>query len=171
MDKKLIILSGVPGAGKSTYANSLRVHFGSDCVLSMDTIREMCGCIVRDTTGEAMHIDQSRNKQVFALYYRMVDLRMQSGAVTVLDNTHPDNRSMEYAKELAEKYGYSVEVHRINCSEAILAERNKNRGYKQVPHEVLVNMLSRYHSFYESDWFETIYVDRDDADSQHRNAS
>ena len=161
MEKKLIILSGVPGAGKSTICEEMKKEYGEDCVLSPDTIREMCGAIVYDETGNPVCISQKLNKVVFEIYNKMLDVRMSTGAVTVLDATHVDARSMSTAKTLAEKYGYSVEVHRLECSLETLLKRNTQRGYKNVPADVVRNMYQRFSNFVPADWYTLVVHNTD----------
>lgn len=161
MEKKVIILSGVAGAGKSTLCEEFKSKYGHDCVLSMDTIREMCGAIERDEEGNPLCISQKYNKAVFEIYRRMVELRMMAGAYVVLDNTHLDARSMEMAKELAEKYGYSVEVHRFECSLETLIQRNTERGYKNVPEHVIRSMYQRFSNFVPADWYSVVVHNTD----------
>lgn len=161
MEKKLIILSGVPGAGKSTICEGFKKQYGDDCVLSPDTIREMCGAIVYDENGNPVCISQKLNRVVFEIYNKMMDVRMSTGAATVLDATHVDARSMANAKMLAEKYGYSVEVHRLECSLETLLKRNTQRGYKNVPEDVVRNMYERFTKMMPADWYTLVVHNTD----------
>lgn len=161
MEKKLIILSGVPGAGKSTLCEKFMKEYGHDCILSPDTLREMCGAIVRDEKGNPICIAQDINSQLFPIYNQIVELRMSRGAVTVLDATHVDARAMRDAKRLAQKYGYSVEVHRLECSLDTLLDRNTKRGYKNVPADVVRNMYERFCNFIAGDWYTLVVHNTD----------
>jgi len=161
MEKKVVVFSGVAAAGKSTEAQIQKAMYGDDCVLSMDAIREMCGAIVRDKDGNPIRISQDYNKTVFEIYRRMVETRMMAGAYTVLDNTHLDARSLELVKNLAQKYGYSVEVHRFECSLETLLKRNTERGYKNVPEDVVRKMYHKFVNFVPEDWYVLVVHNTD----------
>lgn len=151
--KKCIILSGVPGAGKSTLCEEFKKHYGDDCVLSPDTIREMIGCIERDAYGNPIAISQDANAEVFKIYYQLMEGRMKRGATVVCDATHTSKSSLKDTKKLCEKYGYIVELHRIEVPLETLLRRNCHRGYKDVPKFVVERMYKSFMDFTFEDWY------------------
>jgi predicted kinase len=75
-DNVLIIMSGVPGSGKSTYAKKLaeKEHIRICC---MDDIREKLGSVN----------DQSRNKEVYGILMGAIKRELKKGNSVIVDNT------------------------------------------------------------------------------------
>ena len=156
MEKKAVIFSGAPAAGKSTKGEQMSMIYGADAIVCPDTIREMCGAIDRDENGEPIAISQELNAVVFQIFYKIVEARMSRGVPVVCDGTFVDRKSLKQLKLLSEKYGYSVELHRFECSLETLLERNKHRGYKNVPDYVVKNMYERFQNFEAEDWYTLV---------------
>jgi len=154
--KHLIILSGIPGAGKSTLCESLKAQYGEDVILSPDTIREMCGCIVRDADGNPVEISQDANGLVFNIFYKMMRARMEHGATIVVDATNTSKNALKQMRELAEEFGYEVTLHRVECPLEVVLERNLHRGYKAVPEAVIRRMYDAFTNFEFEDWYELV---------------
>lgn len=150
-EKIIIIMSGLPASGKSTWIKEK--NFDPDDIVSMDTIREYCGAIKYSTENNALEISQELNSQVFNLYKTILECRFQLGRFTIIDNT---NLSGHYPliKELCTKYGYKCFVKRIECPFDEILIRNTQRGYKNVPKEVLIKMNT--YKFIPENWYEII---------------
>lgn len=129
--KKLIILRGLPGSGKSTWIreNNYEIY-----TLSMDTIRLMFA-------EPNPTISQQYNQRVFEIFSELLETRLKTGSFTIIDNV---NQTWKYIKpyiEIGEKYGYDIEIKQFDVPLEVCLERNKNREtYKQVPEEVVRRM-------------------------------
>lgn len=133
--KKLLILNGVMGAGKSHFIKENNLE---DFTLSSDELRiKMAGF---DMSENGMIISSRKDRQVWKTLYMMLETRMEMGLFTVVDAMHLTTKSFKKYKELADLYGYKIYVKRfddITLDE--LLERNNNReSYKQIPEDVIV---------------------------------
>lgn len=125
---RLFILVGIPGCGKSTWANDF-----FDQVVSSDEIREKL-------TGDAT--DQSKNAKVFEEFHFSIEVALGHGEDIVADSTALDAFARLALVEIAKEY--EAEVHLIvftNVGQAII--RNESRD-RTVPKDVMDRMLVKY---------------------------
>ena len=130
-DKELVVLRGVPGAGKSTWVKD---NGFEKYVLCADTLREMYSVPVDN-------ISQEYNSQVWRTMFDMIETRMSQGQFAIIDAVHSTNKSIKPYKMLCDKYGYKLktEYFKISLEDAI--ERNETREkYKRVPVDVIKRM-------------------------------
>jgi len=137
--RKLIILSGPPGSGKSTFIQNSDL---SEYTLCPDVIRLMFDAPQMDEHGSS--ISQKDNKIVFETMYNILEFRMKKGAFTVIDATHTADKDFSQYKILCKKYRYKMIVIPFKTSLDVLLERNKCRGIKAVPEEIIVKMKTRF---------------------------
>lgn len=101
--KKLLILNGVMGAGKSHFIKENKLE---DFVLSSDELRiKMAGF---DMSENGLVISQKKDRQVWTVLYTMLETRMEMGLFTVVDAMHLHTRDFKKYKELADLYGYEI---------------------------------------------------------------
>lgn len=138
--KKLLILNGVMGSGKSTFIKENRLE---DFVLSSDELRiKMAGF---DMSENGLVISQKRDRQVWSTLYTMLETRMEMGLFTVVDAMHLHTRYFKKYKELADLYGYEIYVKCFDVTIDELLQRNAEReSYKQIPENVIIE---KYESF------------------------
>lgn len=131
--KKLLILNGVMGSGKSTF---IKENHLEDFVISSDELRiKMAGF---DMSENGLVISQKKDRQVWAVLYTMLETRMEMGLFTVVDAMHLHTRDFKKYKELADLYGYKIYVKRFDVSLDELLQRNVEReSYKQIPENVI----------------------------------
>jgi 2,3-cyclic nucleotide 3-phosphodiesterase len=133
--KKLLILNGLMGSGKSTFIKENKLE---DFTLSSDELRiKMAGF---DMSENGLVISQKKDRQVWAVLYTMLETRMEMGLFTVIDAMHLRTRDFKKYKELADLYGYEIYVKRFdNVALEELLERNKNRElYKRIPEDIII---------------------------------
>lgn len=138
--KKFYALVGCPGAGKSTFKENSGL---SKYAISADDIRIELGCIVINEDGTG-YIDQSKNGEVFAIFYNRLEEKLQEGETIVVDNTNLDPRDLKKLRKKAEMYGYTFEIILFDISLETLLKRNTDRGYKNVPKERVEEMYEKF---------------------------
>lgn len=138
----LLLLRGAPGCGKSTFIdnNGLRPY-----ALSADEIRLRCQAPQLTINGKTS-ISQSNEKDVWAILFKMLEIRMSKGEFTVIDATNSKTAEMNRYKELCDQYRYRMFC--VDLTDLPIEEckrRNAQRDeYKQVPEDVIDKMYSRF---------------------------
>lgn len=133
--KKLLILNGIMGAGKSTFIKENKLE---DFVLSSDELRiKMAGF---DMSESGLVISSRKDRQVWQILHTMLETRMEMGLFTVVDAMHLHTRDFKKYKELADLYGYKINVKRFDdiSLEELLDRNTKRESYKQIPTDVIV---------------------------------
>lgn len=142
---KLIMLSGLPGSGKSMYAEKLKEE--GYIVHSSDKIREEFGDIN----------DQSKNADVFTILHRRIKKDLNSGKNVCYDATNLKRRR---------RIAFLRELKNIPCEkECILIAtpfeecliHNNNRDRK-VPDEVIWKMFKSFQIPYVQEGFDKVIV-------------
>lgn len=132
--KKIIILRGIPGSGKSTWVKEQNL---GQYVLSMDTLRLMF-------EAPSPRISQEYNGRVYSIFMEMLEQRMSAGSFTIIDAVHATKKYVDGYNDLCEKYGYEKQVITFEITLAEALNRNRYRQtYKQVPEEVIERMYNQ----------------------------
>jgi predicted kinase len=125
----IIVLVGLPGSGKSTYAERLGIT-----PLSSDLIRQL---LADDAT------DQSIHGRVFNCMRYLLRHRLAIGRpVTYLDATHLTPAERKPYIEIARWYGCEAEAIFFDVPLEICMERNRGRA-RVVPEEAMRAMAAR----------------------------
>ncbi|MEN3357229.1 MAG: hypothetical protein V7637_1211 [Mycobacteriales bacterium] len=121
----LVVLVGVSGAGKSTFARRV---FAPTQVLSSD----VCRGLVADDEN-----DQSATGDAFDVLYYIAGKRLAAGRLTVVDatNVQPDARAG--LVELARAHDVLPVAIVLDIPERVCADRNQSRGDRDLPRHVL----------------------------------
>lgn len=133
--KKLLILNGVMGSGKSTFIEENNLK---DFVISSDELRiKMAGF---DMSENGLVISQKKDRQVWSTLYTILETRMEMGLFTVVDAMHLHTRDFKKYKELTDLYGYEIYVKRFDdvTLEELLQRNAQRESYKQIPVDVIV---------------------------------
>ena len=123
-DPCLVVLVGVSGSGKSTWAAE---HFAAAQVVSSDALRAVVGLHERD---------QRASKDAFAVLDQIVDARLRRGLATVIDTTglEPERRATWLA--MARRRDRPVHLVVLDVADREARARNKARG-NPVPSKVV----------------------------------
>lgn len=111
----LVVLVGVSGSGKSTFA---RTHFKSTEVVSSD----FCRGLVADDEN-----DQSATPDAFDVLHYIVGTRLRRGLLTVVDATNVQRQARASLIKLAKSHDVLVDAIVIDVPETVAIERNKQR--------------------------------------------
>ena len=111
----LVVLIGVSGSGKSTFAQK---HFGPFEVVSSDRCR---GIISNDEN------DQGATSDAFELLHFIISKRLKKGLLTVVDATNVQERARKNLIELARSYHCLPVAIVLDMPEKLCIERNESR--------------------------------------------
>ena len=150
--RKLIILRGASGCGKSTFIKNNDLE---NYTLSTDTIRLMFSSPELGIDYKES-IPQFNNKKVWELLYTLLEERMKKGEFTIVDAVHAyADESFSIYKKLAEKYRYRLYVLDFtDIPKEEVYERNKGREiYRQVPE----SSIDRVYKAFEKERISTAF--------------
>jgi predicted kinase len=129
--KTLVLLQGLPGAGKSTFVKKWELEGYTLC---KDEFRILAGCV---KNGE---ISQDSNGVIKRIVYMLLEERLKNGVFTVIDETNVFNTTVEKYSEYAQKYGFDVVIVRFNTSKEECKNRQSQRGFRAVSDELIDHM-------------------------------
>ena len=133
-DPSLVLLIGVTGAGKSTFAAR---HFKPTQVLASDAFRAL---VADDAT------DQTATADAFELLHLAVDRRLARRRLTVVDATNVLASARRPLIDAARRHGLPTVAIVFDLPPAISASRNAARPGRNVPpsvHQRQVRALRR----------------------------
>jgi protein phosphatase len=121
----LVVLVGVSGAGKSTFARRV---FAPTQVISSD----FCRGLVADDEN-----DQSATRDAFEVLYYIAGKRLAAGRLTVVDATNLRPEARAGLVELARSHDVLPVAIVLDIAERVCAERNRERPDRDLPRHVL----------------------------------
>jgi len=137
---EVVIVRGVPGTGKSTYAQSLRYALDGEVIepviVSADDFFQKQGFYQFDVSKLAMAHNECKQKFLAAIRSRQVFI--------VVDNGNA--MRWEYAPfvELAERENYFVRIVEFACFSSEEVDACHRRNVHNVPPHAMANMLRRW---------------------------
>lgn len=132
--KKLVLLAGIPGSGKTTL--SQRLIDKGFVTLTADQIRE-------ELWGDAA--EQNNKEQVFEVFFQRLEEGLRRGWDIVIDNTNINGKHREPIIERARQAGYTdIQIWIIDTPLEVCLERNKMRS-RTVPEDIVENMYRSLH--------------------------
>lgn len=135
--RTLFLLRGAPGSGKSTWVKENELD---SYTISTDTLRLMYQSPVTNIDGTRA-ISQNHDTEVWKMVLDLMERRMDNGELVIIDATHYKSSLINKYKDLVSKYRYRVYVVDFtNVDEEELKRRNKNRGFRNVPDDVIEKM-------------------------------
>ena len=141
----LYILSGAPGAGKSTWVNSV-INLPPEAVISTDGLRErMFGPRTvwnEETQSFKETLHRGGDKTVFDMAFNLVAQRLRQKLVTVVDATSTTKQDRELWAKLAHDCGVPVTVVLFDVDEETLIARDSKRK-RMVGKDVIQHFLRK----------------------------
>lgn len=139
---KVILLVGLPGSGKSTWARQQ----GQEVISSDEMRLKLSG----DETNQTIH------GKVFGAMRYLLRLRLQLGqAVTVIDATNLRRKDRKPFLKLAQAYGAELEAVWFDVPAAVAEARNRSRA-RVVPEGVIPLLAGRLQPPTEAEGFARI---------------
>ena len=140
--RKLVILRGSMGCGKSTW---LKEHDLEKYTLCADTMRLHLTAPRIGINGKDC-ISQTENKQAWDMLFYFLEERMKYGEFTIIDAVHSKSSEFSRYKALADQYRYRLYcVDFTDVPIEVAKERNAGRPeYKQVPESEIDKVYSRF---------------------------
>lgn len=156
---KLILLVGLSGSGKSTYAQKLKEQNENFAIVSSDQMRIK---LFGDVNV------QDKNDILFAKIHKDVEELLQCGSNVIVDATNLTYKTrrpfIDIAKKIAKQcrsvgcdHCYSTEAHIIATDFDECSGRNLSRD-RVVPQEVLFNQLKKFQVPFYGEGFDNIKI-------------
>lgn len=124
-DPSLVLLIGVSGSGKSTFA---RWHFAPTEVISSDH----CRALVCDDEN-----DQSVNQDAFEILHLIARKRLAHRKLTVIDATNVQSAARRHLLDLAGAHEIPAVAIVLHLAEEICMQQNTERSQRVVAQEVI----------------------------------
>jgi predicted kinase len=147
----LHIFVGLPGSGKSTKAKEMVKQNGNTILLSTDAIRAELGDVN----------DQSKNNEVYEIYYKRAEEALKEGKDVILDATNTTVKSRRVAVERLRKYVTRIVAHYFNVDYEVCLYRNNTRD-RVVPYDVIKRMYKALQIPTWSEGFDNIVFHSDE---------
>jgi predicted kinase len=149
MDRvKLILLVGIPGSGKTTYAQKYMTENGNCIHLSSDLIRE-------ELYGDASI--QGEPHEVFSLMQSRAIAALNEGTSVVYDATNITRKDRSNIIAACPKF-VKIEAHVVWAPIETCIERDASRE-RTVGQTVIDKMLKRFQPPYYDEGFDVIYLE------------
>ena len=150
----LVFLCGLPGSGKSHYANSYKERYPNTVIVSSDSIRE-------ELWGDAN--DQQNPKLVFDTMLERAVAALNEGYDVVYDATNlvaKTRKSTLEAMRKATNAQFHANLVFISCSISECKRRQADRERK-VPDEVIDRMVRQFQApWYNEGWDLMVVINR-----------
>lgn len=130
--KCLLVLSGIPACGKSTFAAA---RFSPTEIVSSDA----CRAAICDDP-----LNQSANHDAFDLMHAIISRRMKFGRFCVADATHLTGKSREQLISLCGRYGYAAYLIVFDVPPSECKRRDSRRADHSVGPEVIDRHSERF---------------------------
>lgn len=134
----LLMLQGLPGSGKSSYAADLCQRDPSFTVVNKDAIRERLKRegITWSHKNEIAHVLPARDAAIVTA--------LQAGLSVVVDDTNLATKHVETLRKLAQAHGAAFQIHRLEVSLDECIRRDAARGEKRVGADIIRGMAAQY---------------------------
>lgn len=151
MTPTLILLLGIQGSGKSTWAKQYCQENPDILYLSSDKLRAEIG------KGE---FDQTINSRIFALMRTKTENALKNGQSVLIDATHIKKKWREDSIELGRRLGAKIVAHVFKVDRETAIKRIANRAAKgglNIPIDVIDKYIAQFEPPDNNEFDEIIY--------------
>jgi predicted kinase len=145
MQPKLIVMVGISGSGKSTFANGLKTSMNAE-VVSTDDIR-------LELTGNAE--DQTQNGRVFGVAKKRVNDLLAQGKNAVIDATSLSPKDRKEWVQIGKSNDAEITAYVVNTNSVTAKKRNAGR-VRKVPEWVIDKQIAKFSVPNSSEGFDKI---------------
>ena len=127
MAKRLVLMHGAPGSGKSTFIKELGLEY---LTISPDTLRLLFSEpeVMEVDHHACMQFSRKYDKEVWDFIFNALEKRMKNGSDTVIDACNFTQDFIERYKSLANPYGFHIIALDFSSLPLdVLLKRNKQR--------------------------------------------
>lgn len=143
MQPKLIMLQGLPGAGKSTEARQIIKDNEFAVRLSRDSIREMFYFLQKSGWNGEIGFRRHVEPDVVEGQFILARYLLRHGYTVIIDDTNFDKKRINKHRKLAISEGAEFELRTLEVSVDTCIERDKNRS-ESVGEKVIRDMAKIY---------------------------
>ena len=150
---KLIILCGLPGSGKSTYAENYKAV--DDAIFEGNTVIHSSDAIRKELFGDES--SQENNARVFELMRKRTIEDLKAGKTVIYDATNVTRKGRRSAIACAHPTNDTVECHVVWADPNECIRRDSERK-RTVGKEVIDKMLRRWQSPWLDEGFDKVEI-------------
>lgn len=144
--KDFVILIGLPGSGKTTYAQNAYPDY---TCLSFDSVREEIGIM---TKNEKRMGSPEQEAMVRDVFQKRLSNAINEGKEIIIDNTNLRRKYRKPLVDIARKNGYNVSIVIVKT---LSLKENIHRRDGQISPDVIIRMAEGY-EYPQPDEYDTI---------------
>lgn len=132
----IIMVIGLPGTGKTTFAESLAAALSA---------KHLNTDVIRDAMGKRGKYDAVTKAAIYDELLHQTETELQGGKNVVVDGTFYRKQLREPYVQLAQRYGASIFWMEIKAAENIIRTRvSQRRAYSEADFTIYLKIKSQY---------------------------
>jgi len=132
----LIVIFGLPGTGKTTFATALSNQLG---------IKHFNTDIIRSLSGKSQQYDKENKALIYDEILKLTSLEFEKGKSVIVDATFYKKKLRKRFKVLAQEYDASVKWIEVCAGEEVVKKRvSKKRRYSEADFAVYQMIKSQF---------------------------
>lgn len=163
--KKLIIVSGSPAAGKSSYGLKLAQQ-RSACLVDIDTCSELLVKLALQEAGkdpldrDSAYFKHTYREAIYQTLFAIAKENLTHTDVIIVGPFTKEIRDFDWPKKIKLELGVAAEIHYLYCESEARLERMKARGNPRDKSKISDWSNSKnYYGKEEPPVFEHVYID------------
>lgn len=145
--RTIFVMIGIPGSGKSTYANELLERNGWPLVrINRDDLRNMFSLSQRRNYCQQ---GSTLEKFIFDTKFKLLKNCIDNGMNVILDDTHVTSDNVKKIHKFARERGdiLVIEIHMNTPVEECIERDSKREGFARVGEEVIRNFAKKHNAY------------------------
>ena len=137
----LIVIFGLPGTGKTTFATLLSNQLG---------IKHFNTDIIRSLSGKSQQYDEENKAFIYDGMLNLTRLEFEKGKSAIVDGTFYKKKLRKRFKDLAQEYDVTVKwIEVCACEEVVKKRVSKKRRYSEADYAVYQMIKSQFEPMQE----------------------